>query len=300
MRRAFLTVLVLFQMLLLGSLPVFAEESAEAEENAAPPLRTWVVSQEGRGDFTTIQAAIDAASDHDTIRVTPGTYEECLKAAGKILNIEGDNPYSCVVRCPGFDYHNPALEMSCGTLRNLTLRTYDDGQTSGDGTFGYCLHTDYDHQTGRDLYVENCHFISECGACAGIGLRPHYTLEFNNCTFDSRNAQGAVFCHDYEPADAESSPDLTGQRLIIRDCTLTDSASSPAVIRFQSQELGEAVAEVTFQRNIVTGAEAGSCLYMSLYEGRNIGGGHFLGSSDWVLTPVSAMNSDGSMNSAAP
>ena len=65
-------------------------------------------------------------------------------------------------------------------------------------------------------------------------------------------------------------------------------------------DLGEAVAEVTFQRNIVTGAEAGSCLYMSLYEGRNIGGGHFLGSSDWVLTPVSAMNSDGSMNSAAP
>lgn len=274
---------------------VFAEESSE--ENAAPrKIETWVVAKDGRGDFETVQAAIDAAGDYDTIRITPGTYEECLKAVGKCINLVGDDPYSCIIRCPGFDYHNPALEMACGTLKNLTLRTYNNGEASADGTYGYCLHTDFNQQIGGDLYCENCHFISECGACAGIGLRPHFTLEFNNCTFDSRNAQGAIFCHDFEVDEGNAGIDMAGQRLVLRDCVLKDSPDSPAVIRFQSQELSEAAAEVTFQRNIVVNTGGGQALAMFLFEGRNIGGGHFLGSTDWVLTDVSALNSDASMN----
>ena len=284
------TIILLFLAVLLFSVPARAEEA----ENEPVKIRTWIVAKDGRGDFETVQSAVDAASDYDMIRITAGTYEEHVKAAGKTLHVIGDDPYSCIIRCPGWDYSNPALEMSSGTLKNLTLRTYADGNASEDGTFGYCLHTDYDHQTGRDLYVENCHFISECGACAGIGLRPHFTLEFNNCTFDSRNAQGAVFCHDYELQDVTPETDLDGQRLIIRSCTLKDG--SPSVIRFQSQELREACAEITFQRNIVVNTTGADALIMARYEGRSLGGGHFLGSSDFVLTEESALNTDGGMN----
>ena len=35
---------------------------------------TWTVDDDGKADFNNIQAAVDAASDGDTINVAPGTY----------------------------------------------------------------------------------------------------------------------------------------------------------------------------------------------------------------------------------
>jgi len=39
------------------------------------PARTWVVQQDGSGDFTDIQSAVDAASVGDTVLVGPGRYD---------------------------------------------------------------------------------------------------------------------------------------------------------------------------------------------------------------------------------
>lgn len=53
--------------------------------------RTWVV--DGRGgtgsDFTTIQAAVTAATDGDTILVRTGTYQEHVRIDGKALELVG-------------------------------------------------------------------------------------------------------------------------------------------------------------------------------------------------------------------
>ena len=38
--------------------------------------RTWYVEQDGSGDFTVIQDAVDAAGDGDTVAIGPGRYEE--------------------------------------------------------------------------------------------------------------------------------------------------------------------------------------------------------------------------------
>ena len=39
------------------------------------------------GDFPTIQAAIDAASEDDEIRVGPGTYNESIDFIGKAVRV---------------------------------------------------------------------------------------------------------------------------------------------------------------------------------------------------------------------
>lgn len=49
-----------------------------ATEAMAQGGTTWTVCPDGNCDFTTIQAAIDAATDEDTINVGPGTYNESI------------------------------------------------------------------------------------------------------------------------------------------------------------------------------------------------------------------------------
>ncbi|MBN1948070.1 MAG: hypothetical protein JW797_20545 [Bradymonadales bacterium] len=48
----------------------------------------WTVDSSGRGDFTDIQTAVDAASDGDTILVAPGTYDGAVIT--KRLELVGD------------------------------------------------------------------------------------------------------------------------------------------------------------------------------------------------------------------
>ena len=52
---------------------------------------TWTVDDSGGADYTTIQAAISAASSGDTINVAAGTYVEKLNLLGKSLTIIGED-----------------------------------------------------------------------------------------------------------------------------------------------------------------------------------------------------------------
>ena len=56
----------------------------------------------GSGDFTTIQAAVDAASSGDTIEVTAGTYAENVSISAKTLSISGSGvqPFAVAVAPP--------------------------------------------------------------------------------------------------------------------------------------------------------------------------------------------------------
>ncbi len=74
------------------------------------------------GDFATIQAAIDAASSGDEIRIGPGTYDENLVVAlGKSLDLIGTAGADATVVDGG--RRGSVLRFSGGVVEGLTLRS---------------------------------------------------------------------------------------------------------------------------------------------------------------------------------
>jgi len=63
------------------------------------PAQTITVKQDGSGDFTSIQQAIDSAVNYDTVLVYPGIYYEHLKieykniVLGSLTLTTGDKSY---------------------------------------------------------------------------------------------------------------------------------------------------------------------------------------------------------------
>jgi len=78
--------------------------------------RTIIVDKTGLGDYTTIQAAVNAAVDGDTVRVFPGVYNEQVVLRKDI-----------VLQGSGYEYTHlvadasPALDMSAGKVMWLSI-----------------------------------------------------------------------------------------------------------------------------------------------------------------------------------
>ena len=144
-----------------------------------PP--SHVVDAYQRGDFVTVDAAIQAAKPGDRILVRPGLYEEFLVVA-KPLEILGDGPVSEIeIR----SRNSPVLvfQASIGRVANLTLR-----QAGGNSAW-YGV----DITQGR-LELEGCDISSQGGACVAIhdGADPRLR---RNKIHDS-NMGGGVFVYD--------------------------------------------------------------------------------------------------------
>ncbi|MBT4523848.1 MAG: hypothetical protein HOI88_02850 [Phycisphaerae bacterium] len=55
---------------------------------------TWTVDDFGKADFNSIQQAIDASSNGDTILVYSGIYLEAINFNGKSISVEGESASS--------------------------------------------------------------------------------------------------------------------------------------------------------------------------------------------------------------
>jgi parallel beta-helix repeat protein len=139
-------------------------EAAQASETAGGPDRVTAKTEPpthvvdafpGRGNFTTVSAAIMAAQPGDRILVRPGLYEEGL-VMDKPLEILGDGPVSDIdIRVR--DAPVLVFRASIGRVANLTLR-----QAGGEKHwFGV------DITQGR-LDLEGCDISSQSGSCVAI------------------------------------------------------------------------------------------------------------------------------------
>ena len=138
---------------------------------------THIVKQDGSGDFSHIQAAIEAANNGDTILVYPGVYVENVYFNGKALTVnslealEGDRSYVQSTIIDG-NRTNPCVSFINGnleaTLRGFTLRNgmgsfmYDDQELEawGGGVFMA--------QSGR-VNLTNCDITNNVAAL-GAGV----------------------------------------------------------------------------------------------------------------------------------
>lgn len=247
----------------------------------------FTVSGSGGGDYRTISEACAAAKDGDTVYIKNGVYKESVHIYSKRLNLIGESKEGTILTYSGLDYHNPPLEMAKGTLKNLTIHATNSG-TAGSIPTAYCMHTDNDNELNQSLYVENVKFINDVHQVVGIGLRGHFTLEFNGCDFICNCGKNALYCHSWETSD--TSADLSGQNLIVRNCTIFTDSNSTTSVMLQSQELKDKAATVLLQRNVIVNSGSGGTIGMSLWAGRTLTNTNYLGSSDWVLSPLSELS----------
>jgi hypothetical protein len=75
-------------------------------EASTPPAETWFVDDDAPADFSTIQAALNAASDGDTIIVRDGTYtgpgNYDIDFKGKAISLRSENgPEHCIIDAEG-------------------------------------------------------------------------------------------------------------------------------------------------------------------------------------------------------
>lgn len=129
-----------------------------------PGVRTLVVDQLHRGDYTTISAAIAAAQPGYLIKVRPGYYNEGI-VIDKPLEIVGDGPVEEIVVRAG---RGSVIGMSTShaIVRNLTLR-----QTGGDWFA-------VDIAVGS-LVLEGCDISSAGASCVGVHDGANATMRKN-------------------------------------------------------------------------------------------------------------------------
>ena len=244
--------------------------------------------------FPTIQSAVDAANNGDTVLVSPGTYYEPVSTVGKTIHLTGTDKESCILQYSAADYELPPLQMSSGTLKNLTVRAIGAKKRPGYGA--YCLHADNDFMEGRDLYVEDCDFINDSYEAVGVGLHPRCTVHFVRCMIESAGQYGALFVHDYET----KRTDILGQKLVLEGCTLVNNSLTNPSFILQSQGITVPVAEALFINNTLVNRAGGELFLMRtfivypafLQEGQVV----VLPRTDWVLNSMSSGNNAGAMN----
>lgn len=241
--------------------------------------------------FSTITDAYNSAEDGDTILVHEGTYDETVHAYTKKVHIKGIDREKCILTHGGLSRFSPPLEMASGSLENMTIIATDSGDVGENPA--YCLHIDYGQEENNALTIRNVTFYHEAWQAVGIGLRHNFTLTFENCSFKSDTKAG-LYCHDWETSD--TSADKSGQKLIVRNCTIEATSDANPALLLQSQELATDCTEVTFERNIVVNHGTGANIGMVRWAGRTLTNESYLGSSDWKLANISALNTESLMN----
>lgn len=188
-----------------------------------------------------VSEAVLMVKEHGTVLVFPGVYEENILTRDKEVNILGTDKESCILLSHDNDYYNPVLEISAGSVRNISLRADDDGRGVGSGAMAYAVHADFDYMYGRNLSFDNCVIYSDYNAGAGIGLRGNGTLSFVDC--ELTGYYHGLFVHDSKETDVGGN-----QNLIVESCKVTGINGDVAMV-ISSCVVDEADVNICFKNN---------------------------------------------------
>lgn len=212
--------------------------------------KTYIISQDGTGDFTSIQEGADSASDGDTLLIYPGTYTENVRIMGKEINLIGVSRDLCILQYDTAFYRKVPLTIAKGRVAHLTVYGMDsrveqagpseeeiariNEELVGDSWdrqknyTGYAVHVDQNCLYGKSMRFEDCRIISANNHCVGIGTRGNCSICFEDCELISMGDGSCIYMHD------PTSPGVGGEAsFVMKSCYMT-SYLSPYVMTFQS------------------------------------------------------------------
>ena len=168
---------------------------------------TIAVERHVPSQYSTIQAAIDAAVDGDTVIVAPGTYtgdgNRDIDFLGKAITVRSIDPNdpnivaATIIDCQGTEaephcgfyfHHNEGREGAQSILNGFTI-TKGYGSNSGGAINCY----------NSNPTIQNCVIIgNEAKYCGGGMITNYGAPTLINCTFSNNSAPdrgGAIWCH---------------------------------------------------------------------------------------------------------
>jgi pectinesterase len=156
---------------------------------------TWRVEQDGSGDFTTIQAAVDAAADGDVIAIGPGHYSDSMTYHGTYgeweicVLLDGSKSLSFVGAGSGLTTVGPeGPQVEDDTIAFGLLSTSEAYTVTFDGLAIVNAHSGVD-ASGSTVQVTNCHF-DNCYEGLYIGTHSSGALTVTDCTFQGTSFIG--------------------------------------------------------------------------------------------------------------
>ncbi len=147
--KKFLVVVTIISILLISSFS--STMAVKLQTNRTMPPQTWIVDNEGDGDFKSIQCAVNQANSGDTINVYSGTYKERVRVNKKLTLI--GIPYELDT---GYDIGKPVVDGRC---KGNVIEIYADGCTV---SCFEIINAGYLRTEGNGLFVasSNNHTIS--------------------------------------------------------------------------------------------------------------------------------------------
>jgi hypothetical protein len=215
------------------------------------------------GCFSTVQAAVDAASRGDEIAVDVGTYQESIVVEERV-SIRGMGPTLTIIEATGssaIETTAAGLDLSALTVRGgteqgvlvsgkLTLLDCVVEQSGGHGIRNALeakAYVDITDSTVRDHSGDglNLFYGSIAGASRARVLRS--TLSGNGGSgIHGEGGSGSVYLDDSTVSDNGDGPFFRGRRLRVRGSTITGNASGflfggpPSRLQFTSSILANA------------------------------------------------------------
>lgn len=186
----------------------------------------YEVLPDGSGDFPTIQAAVDAAENGDTIELEDGTFtgagNRAIDFSGKAItvrSVSGD-PQFCVIDCQalGRGFVFDSGETAAAVLSGVTIRNGHDDEAgailcdNADPTFINCVFRDNSAEDfagamflwSADPTITDCVFSGNVSLHYGGAVHClHSSPQFTDCTFSGNVAgyeAGVMRCIHSSPA----------------------------------------------------------------------------------------------------
>ena len=236
----------------------------------------------GKTEFATIQAAVDAASDGDVVTASEGIFDEHVTIDGKAVTLEGAGAGTVI--------NSVEIYKAAATVKSLSINVVADVHTAGHSATYQNTYGLYLHRAGYGATIENVIFNMENAHKDATGMFLVNNADERGTEFDT--VKGCVF----NGVDGKRNAQLYGARVKMLNNTFSHGHAQYC-IRIGSQTNVVVLDGNSFQK--ANGTEAAAIQFNNMENsyvdlGDNTQDGSFLyqyaANNVWLFTNDNEMN----------
>lgn len=188
-QRSLITIIIFSLLFLSGNIIIFTSMNTAASENKETNTVLYVGGT-GPQNYTSIQNAVDNATEGDTVYVSTGIYYEKVNLT-KSINLIGEDKEKTVICNPGIIVYVSTAEV---TIKNFTITGGEVGIYLHNATNTNILNCKLSYTTKHGIYFRrssnNTIVYTEIFSNAEDGIRLDYSSSYNTISDSSISENG--------------------------------------------------------------------------------------------------------------